>query len=459
MATKEIWRSYIKKGENRAALAMLITASLDLIKGVSGYFCNSSALFADALHSGADVLAISASWVGLRLIQKKATTKFPFGYYKAENLAALFISLLILYAGWEMAKEGYNKLFSISILNYTAIALSISLLSSFVSFILFSMEKNIEKKINSQSLLATADEQKIDALSSLAVFISIGMTYLKVPYVEGIVILIIASFIFKIGYQNGLRAIYGLMDANIYPDLQKEMENYIQNITEVKEVSKLKIRQAGPFIFVEATIRVKKSADIVQAHIISEIVEKRIKEQFPIVVSVIIHIEPYLSSKRRILIPTEEDRGLESKVSTHFGRAPYFAYVDVEGNKILSITFKENFHCHKKNHAGLLAAHTVVKDQIDVLVIQKLGEISFYTLRDHLVEIFLTRGNTLREVIDHYLTNNLKPLNQPTHSSEKEEEIKPVSELLPIVLSEGIRKRRYRWGNPIFWKGEVKNER
>jgi len=36
----------------------------------------------------------------------------------------------------------------------------------------------------------------------------------------------------------------------------------------------------------------------------------------------------------RIAIPAEDNRGLESNVSRHFGRARYFVFVDVEDNKI-----------------------------------------------------------------------------------------------------------------------------
>jgi predicted Fe-Mo cluster-binding NifX family protein len=248
------------------------------------------------------------------------------------------------------------------------------------------------------------------------------MTAWKIPYIEGVVIILIAFLIFKIGFQNGMRALYGLMDANLHPELETDIKDLIIMTPEVTDLSRLKIRQAGPFVFAEATIKVKKSANIVRAHTISEIVEKKVKERLPIVESVIVHVEPYRSSNRRILIPTEEEKGFESEVSNHFGRAPYFAYVDIEEQEITSTFFKENHYRNRKIHAGLAAAHEVVNDRVDALVTQKLGEISFHTLRDHLVEIFLTKGTTLREVVENYLRNTLKPLTHPTHSSEREEE-------------------------------------
>jgi predicted Fe-Mo cluster-binding NifX family protein len=40
---------------------------------------------------------------------------------------------------------------------------------------------------------------------------------------------------------------------------------------------------------------------------------------------------------KRIVIPVEDERGLEARVAEHFGRAPFFAVVDLDENgKILS---------------------------------------------------------------------------------------------------------------------------
>ncbi|EEB72951.1 NifB/NifX family molybdenum-iron cluster-binding protein [Thermococcus sp. AM4] len=43
----------------------------------------------------------------------------------------------------------------------------------------------------------------------------------------------------------------------------------------------------------------------------------------------------------RLAIPAEENRGLESFVSEHFGRARYFVFVDVEGNEIRGVEVVE----------------------------------------------------------------------------------------------------------------------
>ncbi|AEC52629.1 Dinitrogenase iron-molybdenum cofactor, NIF B/Y/X related protein [Pyrococcus sp. NA2] len=49
----------------------------------------------------------------------------------------------------------------------------------------------------------------------------------------------------------------------------------------------------------------------------------------------------------RLAIPAEDDRGLESKVSMHFGKARYFVFVDVDDNEIkgfevIEVPFEEH---------------------------------------------------------------------------------------------------------------------
>jgi hypothetical protein len=52
---------------------------------------------------------------------------------------------------------------------------------------------------------------------------------------------------------------------------------------------------------------------------------------------------------KRIVIPVEDERGLEARVAEHFGRAPFFAVVDLDENgKILNTKTEAN----KGEHHG-----------------------------------------------------------------------------------------------------------
>lgn len=40
----------------------------------------------------------------------------------------------------------------------------------------------------------------------------------------------------------------------------------------------------------------------------------------------------------KIAIPSEDDKGLESQVSQHFGRTAFYTFVDIEGNEIKDVS-------------------------------------------------------------------------------------------------------------------------
>lgn len=60
---------------------------------VGGYLANSLAVMTDAGHMASDLLSFFISIVAIKLARKKATKRFPYGYYRAEVLGA-FIRLV-----------------------------------------------------------------------------------------------------------------------------------------------------------------------------------------------------------------------------------------------------------------------------------------------------------------------------------------------------------------------------
>ena len=107
------FRSYLSAGKRVSATATLLTVGLAVGKGLIGQLRGSPALTADAVHSFADTLAIFASWVGLKLAERPPTKRFPFGLYRAETMAALLVSSLLLLAGGHLLIESTQSLLAV----------------------------------------------------------------------------------------------------------------------------------------------------------------------------------------------------------------------------------------------------------------------------------------------------------------------------------------------------------
>ncbi|MEA3398148.1 MAG: cation diffusion facilitator family transporter [Patescibacteria group bacterium] len=409
----------LKKGQKTAKIATIATVFLALVKGIVGVLSGSILLIADAIHSAVDVVAIFSSWFGLKISQKKYNEKFPYGYYKAENFATLVVSFFIFFAAYEIFIESYKKLFVSEQLVLPVAALIVPLFSALLSYFIAVYEDRVGKEINSQSLIANAQESKIDVISSLVIFGGILLAYFNINYIESVIGAVLALMIIKIGFQNAKTAVYSLMDASLDLELEKSVKQAILKIENVKEVSSLKLRQSGLFVFGEASVRLQESMNIKRAHEIVGSIEKKIRDEFAKIEVLTVRVKPYRSDIFKILVPITDNRGLDSKIIDHFGRARNFLFATVKNKKITSFYVRENFYINQDIRAGLLTANKMLKENISVVLVKKIGEISFHTLRDNLIDIYLAKNDMARQVIIDFINKKLNKLSEPTHSSDK----------------------------------------
>src|SRR4051812_4525495 len=72
---------------------MLLVALIQFAIAIIG---GSAGLFADALHNLGDVLTTVALWIAFVLSNRAANERYTYGYYRSEDLAGVFIVLVII---------------------------------------------------------------------------------------------------------------------------------------------------------------------------------------------------------------------------------------------------------------------------------------------------------------------------------------------------------------------------
>jgi len=408
--------SKLKKGERTAGIATITLLLLALVEAVIGFLSGAVILIADALHNVTDSLTNFASWFGLKISQKRPTEKFPYGYYKAESLATLLVSGFVLYAAFELLLEGYSKIFILSEISMPFQAMCMALVSLIVSYLMAKYMKKVGKEINSQLLIANSQERATHVFSSIIIFAAILLTFYRIPYVEGIITIGFSLLIFKAGIFIMKDSIFALMDVSPSKDTEDEVKRIINSIAGVEDFKNLRLRKSGPFVFGEVTVKIRKHINVKRAHEIADSIENKIKREVGEIDSFTIHIEPYESEELKLAIPVETNKGLNSEVSEHFGRANYFIFVTVnkKEEKIGSFYIRNNPYKKKSAKAGYFAADFIVKEKIDVLITKEIGGISFHTLRDNLVDIYKAKGKNVKEVVNNFIKDKLELLTEPT---------------------------------------------
>lgn len=86
----------VARGVRSAQAGLVTNAGLALIKITAGVLGHSYALIADAIESTADIFSSMIVWGGLRISARAPDEEYPFGYGKAESLAAVVVSLMLL---------------------------------------------------------------------------------------------------------------------------------------------------------------------------------------------------------------------------------------------------------------------------------------------------------------------------------------------------------------------------
>jgi cation diffusion facilitator family transporter len=412
----------LKQGQQVALAATFLTLLLAAGKLVIGYLADSRILIADGFHSAVDVVAIFASWLGLWLACRGKSKKFPYGLYRAETFVTLVIGILITLAGLENLSHGYTKLFLIPAWHaFPILPVSVSMLSLAAAYFIAKKEKETGENINSRALLANASESFLDIGSSLIVLIGLLLAYARTPYAEGVVVMFIALLIIRLGLKNIWTPILILMDANLDPQMQHEIEKQLVNMKGVKEVSEVKIRQFGPFKMVECIITTSPSLTVFKSHELADKVEERVIKTYDGIESVFVHIEPYRKKEMSIIIPVGNINGLDSMIFGHFGRAPYFIILKLSENGIEIEDFYYNEFIKEKDriHVGVKVIKSVIKHRLDVVFTPRIGEISFYMLKDYFIDLYRAEeGSTVRESIEKFRKNQSEPITAP-HPAEE----------------------------------------
>ena len=411
----------LKRGRKIAFISSLATFLLALMKGIIGYLFGSQILIADAVHSGADLLSHAASGFGLWIASRGKTARFPYGLYRAETLACLAVGGFIVLAGIEILTEGYHKLFHIQPLDsFPILPFATGIVSAAIAFVVSKMESKVGRSIGSQSLIANSREAFLDIFTSFIVSAGILLAYFEVPYVEGAIIILISLLLLKLGLQNIWTSLLILMDANLDPELQLDLEQKVNGIYGIKGVSDLKIRQSGPFKMVECVVKTRPSLPLYKAHELATRAEDLITKDGKNIESVFIHVEPREDETISVIIPVENMDGLDSRIHGHFARAPYFLILKLNDAGAEIEDFYYNEFLNEKQHIGVKIARVIVKYKIDLLFTVNIGEIAFHMLKDNLVDVYkVEEGLSVKEIIEKYRLKRLQPLMGPTHLTEE----------------------------------------
>ncbi|HXG45527.1 MAG TPA: cation diffusion facilitator family transporter [Gemmatimonadales bacterium] len=287
--------SPVAKGIRTAQLGLLVNAGLAVVKLVAGVLGHAYALVADAIESGADVFSSAIVWGGLRIASREADEDYPFGYGKAEPIAAAVVALMLLGAAAGIAVEAIRE---IRTPHHTPAPFTLVVLVLVVAVkeLLFRRVLAVGRATASTAVKADAWHHRSDAITSAAAFIGISVALIGGPGWESADdwAALVAAGVIAVNASALLRpAVHDLMDRSPGGGLLERISQAALATPEVRAIEKLKVRKVGLGYYVDLHVQADPALSLHDAHILSGRVKTAIRTAVPEVLGVLIHMEPH----------------------------------------------------------------------------------------------------------------------------------------------------------------------
>lgn len=274
---------------------LIANAGLAVIKIVAGIVGHSYALIADGIESSADILASTIVWRGLRIAGREADANYPFGYGKAESVAAAIVSLMLLGAAVGIAVQAIREIVTPhhAPAPFTLAVLAIVIV---VKEVLFRRVLAVGDSVGSDAVAADAWHHRSDAITSAAAFVGISVALLGGDGWESADdwAALVAAVVIAWNAQRLLGgATAALMDRSPGPEMLQRIESIAASVPDVRAIEKTIVRRAGMFHFVDLHVQADPAMPLRDAHILGGKVKRAIMDQVPSVRGVLVHMEPY----------------------------------------------------------------------------------------------------------------------------------------------------------------------
>lgn len=283
------------KGIRSTILGIFISIALALVKGITGLLGHSYALIADAIESTADVFTSGILLLGLKTSMRPPDKDHPYGHGKAESLAALVISLGLLFAAGIIIRESLINI-STPHKSPAAYTLWVLVLVIIVKEVLSRYVHKVGEEANSHGVKADAFHHRSDAITSAAAFLGISVSLIGGKGYEAaddIAALAASCIILYNAYKIARPAIDELMDASVDETQVDDIKALAATVDGVMGVEKTYIRKSGSFYLVDIHIVVLGSLSVVDGHKIAHDVKDTLLEKAHHVKDVLVHIEPH----------------------------------------------------------------------------------------------------------------------------------------------------------------------
>ncbi|BER92997.1 cation diffusion facilitator family transporter [Atrimonas thermophila] len=286
LTEKENTFRYVKYAVLLSVFGNLI---LFFLKVYFGIISHSLAMISDAFHTLSDLSTSVIVLFAAREARRSPDSEHPFGHGRAEDIAIVSMSTLLIVVAFEFLRRGYTRLYTGNTVKTSLPLLAVIILSIITKELMARGTFLLGKKANSSLIKADAWHHRSDALSSLpVVLVYIFPNY---PLVDAAVTIFIASLIGMVGIQLLKETVSRLMGRAISKEEEEKIKEVItRSFPEIKDIHSITLHDYGGKGVITLHVTVKSNLSVLESHQLADSIEKAIHQATGY--QGLVHIEP-----------------------------------------------------------------------------------------------------------------------------------------------------------------------
>jgi len=269
-------------------VALFFTALLQLVVVL---LSGSVALLSDTIHNFGDAATAVPLGIAFALTRMGVSSRFTFGYGRAEDLAGVLIVLIILFSAVVAGYQAVQRLISPQPVGFLWAVAAASLVGFIGNEAVAVFRIKVGREIGSAALVADGYHARTDGWTSLAVLAGAVGVWLGYPLADPLVGLLIAAAILVIVWQSGKAVFTRLLDG-VEPAAIEEIRHAAREVVGVEGVSEVRARWLGHRLNAEVNVAVDPDLSVAEGHAVAREVNHQLLHHLSYLNGAIIHVDP-----------------------------------------------------------------------------------------------------------------------------------------------------------------------
>ena len=260
-------------------------------KAAVGVLAGSVSIVADAVNNLSDASSNIVSLLGFKLASKPADEGHPYGHGRYEYLAGLAVAVIVSALGLDLVKESVGKIFSPEPSEFSTALVAVLLGSMAVKFWMMLFNRSLGRRIDSETLIATAADSRNDVVTTGVVLACAAIGAMTGVSLDGWAGVGVGAFITASGIGLIRDTVSPLLGEAPDPEMVAAIEKIANSYEGVLGLHDLAVHNYGPGkIFASLHVEVDAAVNVMVSHDMIDNIEHQIARQLNIHCTV--HMDP-----------------------------------------------------------------------------------------------------------------------------------------------------------------------